>query len=61
MTVYIFLHGAKENAIFYSKFDVLEFLDVDNLHKKFGGDTLKIVEFFYCLTFGGHFSFFLFY
>ena len=46
MTVYIFLHGAKENAIFYSKFDVLEFLDVDNLHKKFESDISKIVDFF---------------
>ena len=42
----IFHHGAKENAIFYSKFNVLEFFDIDNLHKKFGSDILKIVDFF---------------
>ena len=42
----IFYHGAKENAIFYSKFNVLEFFDIDNLHKKFGSDISKIVDFF---------------
>ena len=42
----IFHHGAKENAIFYSKFNVLEFFDIDNLHKKFGSDISKIVDFF---------------
>ena len=42
----IFHHGAKENAIFYSKFNVLEFLYIDNLHKKFGSDISKIVDFF---------------
>ena len=29
-----------------------------NLHKKFGSDISKIVDFFYRLTFGGHFSVF---
>ena len=42
----IFHHGAKENAIFYSKFNVLEFFDIENLHKKFGSDISKIVDFF---------------
>ena len=46
MTVYVFHHGAKENTIFHSKFIVLEFWDVDNLHKKFESDTSKIVDFF---------------
>ena len=55
MTVYIFLQGAKETAIFYSKFDVLEFLDIDNLHKKFGSDISKIVDFFLLSKFCSHF------
>ena len=38
----IFHHGAKENAIFYSKFNVLEFFDIENLHKKFGSYISKI-------------------
>ena len=46
MTVYIFLQGAKETALFYSKFNVLEFLDIENLHIKFGSDISKIVDFF---------------
>ena len=55
----IFHHGAKENAIFYSKFNVLEFFGIDNLHKKFGTDISKICRFFfYCPTFGGNFSVF---
>ena len=45
MTAYVFHHGAKENTIFYSK-DVPEFLDVENLDKKFGSDISKIVDFF---------------
>ncbi len=46
MRAYVFHHGAKANTIFYSKFDVLEFLDVDNMHKKFETDISKIVDFF---------------
>ena len=35
----ISLHGIKEeNGIFYSKFVVMEFFDIDDLHKKFGSD-----------------------
>ena len=33
----------------------IEFLDKDNLHKKFGSDISKIVDVFNCLTFGSHF------
>ena len=33
MTAIIFHHGAKENAIFYFKFNVLESFDVENAHK----------------------------
>ena len=34
MRAYVFHHGAKANTIFYSKFDVLEFLDVEGDRKK---------------------------
>ena len=44
----IFHHGAKENMpIFCGKFFNLEFLGIDNLHKRFGVDILKIEGFFY--------------
>ena len=46
MTVYIFLQGAKETAIFYSKFDVLEFLDIDIRQLAHKSDISKIVDFF---------------
>ena len=58
MTAYIFHHGAKEKTNFYSKLNVLEFLDVDNLHEKFGSNTSKIVDFFLLSIFSGHFSVF---
>ena len=46
MMVHIFHHGAKENATFDSKFDVLEFLVISNLHKKIWRDISKILDFF---------------
>ena len=45
MTANSLHHGGKENTIFYSKFNVLEFLDIDNLHKKFESYILKIIDF----------------
>ena len=45
--VYIFHHGAKQNVIFDSNFDVLEFLDTGNLlHKKIWRHISKILDFF---------------
>ena len=44
--VIISAHGAKDNAILYFKFDVLEFFYIENLHKTFGSDISKIVDFF---------------
>ena len=41
MTVHIFHHGAKKNATFDSKFDVLEFLVISNLQKKTEGTSQK--------------------
>ena len=59
MMVNIFHHGAKENDIFCFKLYVVDFFDIENLHKKFGSNISKIVDFFfYCLTFGSHFSVF---
>ena len=44
---------------FCSKIGMLGVLGVDNLHKKFGDDILKIADFFLIyLTVGGHFSLF---
>ena len=40
----------KENIIFFK--NLLDFWDVDNLHKKIGSDISKFVDFFFCLTFG---------
>ena len=51
MTVYIFNHGAKDDTNFYSKFDVLDFLDVGNWHKQFRSDILTTVEFFLLSSF----------
>ena len=46
MMANIFRHGANENDIFYFKFYVVEFFDIDNLQKKFGSNISRIVEFF---------------
>ena len=46
MKANIFHHGVNENDIFYFKFYVVEFFDIDNLHKKFGSNIWKIVDFF---------------
>ena len=46
MMVNIFHHGAKENDIFCFKLYVVDFFDIDNLHKKFGSNISKIVDFF---------------
>ena len=56
MTVYIFHHGAKDDTNFYSKFDVLDFLDVGNWHKQFRSDILTTVEFFLLSSFWCSFS-----
>ena len=50
MTLIIFNHGAKGNAFFTPFMSKFEFLNIDNLHKKFGSDISKIVDFFYCRT-----------
>ena len=45
MTLIIFNHGAKGNAFFTLFMSKFEFLNIDNLHKKFGSDISKIVDF----------------
>ena len=40
--VNIFHHGAKENDIFCFKLYVVDFFDIDNLHKKFASNISKI-------------------
>ena len=60
MRANIFHHRAECNAIYYFKFDMLEFLDAEKFHKKFGSNILKNCRFFlYCLTFGCHFLFWI--
>ena len=51
-------NNATKWLYFYLKFDLLKFLCIDNLHKKFGRDISKIEDFFYCQTFDGHLSVF---
>ena len=58
MTLIIFNHGAKGNAFFTPFMSKFEFLNIDNLHKKFGSDISKIVDFFLLSNFGGHFCVF---
>ena len=45
--------------MFFFKFGMLQVLGIDNLHKKFCGTISKIVDFFWCQFFGGHFFVFL--